>query len=254
MVKMFRSLEESGLRGFLGVSGSVFEGALIEFFTNASVIVGTIVSTISKRWMVITSDVFVEMFQLLTEGMVIFSDPPAKAVVEMKVLFSSTGVPFRTPNKKKDMKKNRMKRTKPVNPTVDDQAESSPAPNPDIAAAAEGVSTSGAQEKDVGRHVSDGFSVFAPVEIRKGALPAGYSGHTGQGGTQIHLFDKWCRFRTGYMLNKITSMKLVEEFAKIEDLLLPWAETKKVNELLQRRELIRYKMVEQRMCKVVAEH
>ncbi|KZV19196.1 hypothetical protein F511_19076 [Dorcoceras hygrometricum] len=104
MVKMFKSLEESGLRGFLGVSGSVFEGDLIEFFANATVIAGTIVSTMTKRKMVVTKDVFAEMFQLLTEGMVSFSELPAKAVVEMKVLFSATGVPFRPPNKKKDMK------------------------------------------------------------------------------------------------------------------------------------------------------
>ncbi|KZV22782.1 hypothetical protein F511_15527 [Dorcoceras hygrometricum] len=42
MVKMSRSLEESGLQGFLGGSGLVIEGALIEFFTNTSVIAGTI--------------------------------------------------------------------------------------------------------------------------------------------------------------------------------------------------------------------
>ncbi|KZV41376.1 hypothetical protein F511_37935 [Dorcoceras hygrometricum] len=42
LVKMFRSLEESGLRGFLGVSGSVFEGSLTDFFANASFITGPV--------------------------------------------------------------------------------------------------------------------------------------------------------------------------------------------------------------------
>ncbi|KZV17688.1 hypothetical protein F511_20637 [Dorcoceras hygrometricum] len=37
MVKMFRSLEQSGLRAFLGILGSVFEEALSHFFANASV-------------------------------------------------------------------------------------------------------------------------------------------------------------------------------------------------------------------------
>ncbi|KZV35518.1 hypothetical protein F511_34906 [Dorcoceras hygrometricum] len=49
-------------------------------------------------------------------------------------------------------------------------------------------------------------------------------------------------------------MKLVEEFAKIEDRLLPWTETEKVSELFQRRELIWFKMVEQHMRGVVTEH
>ncbi|KZV36162.1 hypothetical protein F511_22830 [Dorcoceras hygrometricum] len=54
--------------------------------------------------MVVTKDVFAEMFHLPTEGMVSFSGLPAKAVAHMKVLFSGTDVPFRPPNKKKDMK------------------------------------------------------------------------------------------------------------------------------------------------------
>ncbi|KZV23387.1 hypothetical protein F511_09132 [Dorcoceras hygrometricum] len=101
---MFKSLEASGLNGFLGVSGSIFEGSLNEFFANAMVISGTIVSSVAKRKLVIMMDVFAEAFQLLTEGLVIFSDLPAKAVAEMKAFFSSTGVPFRPPNKQKDMK------------------------------------------------------------------------------------------------------------------------------------------------------
>ncbi|KZV31950.1 hypothetical protein F511_34373 [Dorcoceras hygrometricum] len=56
MVRMFHYLEKSVIRGFLGVSGSVFEEALIQFFTNASVIAGTIVSTVANRKMVITMD------------------------------------------------------------------------------------------------------------------------------------------------------------------------------------------------------
>ncbi|KZV33731.1 hypothetical protein F511_26494 [Dorcoceras hygrometricum] len=103
-VRMFKSLEESGLRGFFGAYSSVFEGALIEFFANASVIAGTIVSTVANRKMVVMKDVFVEMFQIPIERMVSFSELLDKTVVEMKVWFSSTGVPFRPPNKKKDMK------------------------------------------------------------------------------------------------------------------------------------------------------
>ncbi|KZV22365.1 hypothetical protein F511_28847 [Dorcoceras hygrometricum] len=54
MVRMFKSLDETWLKGFLEVSNSVFEGTVIEFFANAKVIAGTIVSFIANRKMVIT--------------------------------------------------------------------------------------------------------------------------------------------------------------------------------------------------------
>ncbi|KZV39041.1 hypothetical protein F511_29798 [Dorcoceras hygrometricum] len=66
---MFKSLVELGLRGFLGAFASVFEGALTEFFAKASVIAGTIVSTMAKRKIVIMKDVFAKMFHLPIEGM-----------------------------------------------------------------------------------------------------------------------------------------------------------------------------------------
>ncbi|KZV36819.1 hypothetical protein F511_03543 [Dorcoceras hygrometricum] len=50
------------------VSNSVFEGAVTEFFANAEVIEGTIVSFVANRKMVITKDVFAEAFGLPTEG------------------------------------------------------------------------------------------------------------------------------------------------------------------------------------------
>ncbi|KZV21454.1 hypothetical protein F511_17885 [Dorcoceras hygrometricum] len=181
------------------------------------------------------------------------------------------------------MKNQRTKRTKLVKKTPDDQAESNPGPISEIPVEAEEVSTSGAQEQAVKQRVpavfllswrygkSTGSPTFFPrltqlitarepyphfdrpnpveehyllvfQDIRDKVKP------------QIHLFDKWCRLRTGYRLNKITSMKLVEEFTKIEDILLSWADTEKVSELLQRRELIWFKMVEQHMRRVVAEH
>ncbi|KZV47712.1 hypothetical protein F511_19425 [Dorcoceras hygrometricum] len=104
MVKMFKTMEETGLKGFLGVQCSVYEGEVIEFFANAKVIAGTIVSFVANRKMVITKDVFAVTFQLPTEGMVGFTDLPAKVVSEMKMRFSSTDVAFRPPNKKKEIK------------------------------------------------------------------------------------------------------------------------------------------------------
>ncbi|KZV39174.1 hypothetical protein F511_25745 [Dorcoceras hygrometricum] len=104
MVKMFKSLETTGLRGFLGVSGSVFEGALTQFFSNTSMIAGTIISIVANRNMVITMDVFAESFQLLTEGMIILLGLPVQAITDIKVLFSAKAAPFKPSNKKNDMK------------------------------------------------------------------------------------------------------------------------------------------------------
>ncbi|KZV32449.1 hypothetical protein F511_15707 [Dorcoceras hygrometricum] len=102
MVKMFKSLEESGFRGFL-VSGSVFEGALTELFANTSIIAGTIVSIVAKRRMVITKDVL-RSVSSSNRRIVSFLGLPAKTVADMKVFFSAIDVPFRPLSKKKDMK------------------------------------------------------------------------------------------------------------------------------------------------------
>ncbi|KZV38803.1 hypothetical protein F511_22121 [Dorcoceras hygrometricum] len=104
MVRMFKSLEKSGLRGFLRVSGSVFEEALNQFIANTSVIARMVVSMLVNRKMVITKDVILETFHLPTEGIVSFSELPAKEVADMKALFSTTEVPFMPSSKKKDMK------------------------------------------------------------------------------------------------------------------------------------------------------
>ncbi|KZV53572.1 hypothetical protein F511_27296 [Dorcoceras hygrometricum] len=45
---------------------------------------------------------------------------------------------------------------------------------------------------------------------------------------QLQIYNQWHKFQTGYRLSKIQSMKLVEKYAKIENKLLPWAETDKL--------------------------
>ncbi|KZV35031.1 hypothetical protein F511_19778 [Dorcoceras hygrometricum] len=70
---------------------------------------------------------------------------------------------------------------------------------------------------------------------------------------QIQFFDKWHKFRTDYRLIKVSSM-LVQNFSNIENKLLPWGETEKVSELLQRMELIWYKMLKMFMHTMVSKH
>ncbi|KZV48841.1 pentatricopeptide repeat-containing protein mitochondrial [Dorcoceras hygrometricum] len=51
MVQMFKALESSGLRGFLGCSSAIYEAALVEFLHNASVRDDKVVSVIQgKTW------------------------------------------------------------------------------------------------------------------------------------------------------------------------------------------------------------
>ncbi|KZV36560.1 hypothetical protein F511_23589 [Dorcoceras hygrometricum] len=104
MKKMFKSLEDTWLKGFLEAFDLVYEGDVIEFFVNVKVIVGTIVSSMGNRKMALTKDVFTEVFGLSTEGLTTFMDITKESVVEMRSLFSGSDEPFRAPNKKKGMK------------------------------------------------------------------------------------------------------------------------------------------------------
>ncbi|KZV38281.1 fatty acid amide hydrolase [Dorcoceras hygrometricum] len=104
-----------------------------------------------------------------------------------------------------------------------------------------------------------GKRVYDPVEIWEinwvtHFLPKIDPNIRDRGECQLQVYDQWRRFYTSYWLSNIPSMKIVEEFAKIENKLFSWAETDKVSEMLQRRELIWYKMMELHMREAVAEN
>ncbi|KZV38598.1 hypothetical protein F511_25352 [Dorcoceras hygrometricum] len=103
MAHMFKSLD-TGLKGFWEASNSVYEGVVTEFFVNVKFIVGTIVSFVENRKMVITKDMFTEAFGLPSKGMIGFLDIPKETMVDMRKRFSGSDVPFRAPSKKKEMK------------------------------------------------------------------------------------------------------------------------------------------------------
>ncbi|KZV15818.1 splicing factor 3B subunit 1 [Dorcoceras hygrometricum] len=67
MVKMFKTLESSGLKGFLGCSSAIYEAALVEFFQNASVKDDKVVSTVQGKSVEFTKEVFAGTFELQTE-------------------------------------------------------------------------------------------------------------------------------------------------------------------------------------------
>ncbi|KZV25632.1 hypothetical protein F511_34007 [Dorcoceras hygrometricum] len=104
MVRMFKSLEDTGLKVFLEASNAMYEGAVTEFFVNAKVIAGTIISFVANRKMVLTKDAFATAFGFPTEGMVGFLDIWKETAVEMRMWFSKSDVLFRAPSKKREMK------------------------------------------------------------------------------------------------------------------------------------------------------
>ncbi|KZV55729.1 hypothetical protein F511_12564 [Dorcoceras hygrometricum] len=104
MAKVFKSLEVSGLKGFLEASDSVYESAVIEFFTNAKVIAGKIVSLVGTQKMALTKDQYTEDFGIPSEGLTSFLNIPKETVAEMRHQFSGPDETFRAPNKKMEMK------------------------------------------------------------------------------------------------------------------------------------------------------
>ncbi|KZV44622.1 hypothetical protein F511_33030 [Dorcoceras hygrometricum] len=104
MVQMFKNLEETGLKGFLTASDLVYESAVVEFFANAKMLAGTIVSFVANKKVAITKESFIEAFGLQIEGMFGFLGIQKETVDEMRIKFSRTDAPFRTPSKKKQMK------------------------------------------------------------------------------------------------------------------------------------------------------
>ncbi|KZV18338.1 hypothetical protein F511_23936 [Dorcoceras hygrometricum] len=91
MVRMFKTLEDTWLKGFLEASGSVYEDAVVELFANAKFVAGTIIISIANRKLVLTKEVIAEAFGLTTEGLVDFLDISSKTVAEMHLKFCTAG-------------------------------------------------------------------------------------------------------------------------------------------------------------------
>ncbi|KZV39706.1 hypothetical protein F511_26708 [Dorcoceras hygrometricum] len=358
MVRMFKTLGDTGLKGFLEVSNSVYEGAVLE--SNAKVIEGTVISFIANRKLVITKDVFAEEFGLPFEGLVGFLGIPTETMVEMRCRFSGSEVPFRTPNKKKEMKMeyrllhdivakalcakegsfdmvtsekfdfmvaittglkvnwaqvlfqvlvgmvncpNRQSQGFTVQLSQSSSITKDGSTASELQSTADGPQAHPKEpekadvekpKKKKERIVQEGKKqkvvVQQPVEAGSQTALAKFTSETSSNEdsrplaglkkrrgakhkqvvessdseaimsvppvliTKKHRTKRTKKFRTGYRLSKITSMKLVEEFAKMENKLLPWAKMDKVSELLQTRDLIWYNMVELHLREAVAEH
>ncbi|KZV38004.1 splicing factor 3B subunit 1-like [Dorcoceras hygrometricum] len=104
MAAMFKALESSGLRGFLGCSSGIYEADLVAFFHNALVRENSMVSTIQGKSVEITEEQFSGIFELPTEGLYDLSEVPKDLIFDARSIFSKSGEQVQTSCKKRKMK------------------------------------------------------------------------------------------------------------------------------------------------------
>ncbi|KZV55578.1 hypothetical protein F511_12684 [Dorcoceras hygrometricum] len=104
MVNMFKALEASGLRRFLGCESILYETELGHFFDTALIQDEEIICVISGKFVSISPTMFAKVFDLPTEGITNFSEVPKDKVYDARSLFSQKGVQIDVHGKKKYMK------------------------------------------------------------------------------------------------------------------------------------------------------
>ncbi|KZV50380.1 hypothetical protein F511_37509 [Dorcoceras hygrometricum] len=104
MVSMFEALVASGLRGFLGCPAVVYEDALVDFFENASVRNGMVISTVGGQLVEISEKLFAETFELPIDGLGDLSEMPKDAIFDARSIVSLSGEPISLSGRKNQMK------------------------------------------------------------------------------------------------------------------------------------------------------
>ncbi|KZV30945.1 hypothetical protein F511_20491 [Dorcoceras hygrometricum] len=94
MVSMFQALMASGLEGFFGCPAVIYEAALVDFFENASVRDGVVVSTVHGVTVEISEQLFAETFELPVEGLSELSEIPKDLVFDVRSIISLFGEPL----------------------------------------------------------------------------------------------------------------------------------------------------------------
>ncbi|KZV45445.1 delphilin-like [Dorcoceras hygrometricum] len=114
MLNMFKALEASGLRGFLGCESVLYEKELEKFFDTALVQDGDITGAVSGKFFSFSQARFAEIFELPTEGMVDFSDVPKNLVFDARSIFSNSVEQVDIHGKKRFMKQSMIFWPKPL--------------------------------------------------------------------------------------------------------------------------------------------
>ncbi|KZV45049.1 dystroglycan-like [Dorcoceras hygrometricum] len=103
MLNMFKALEASGLRKFLGCESILYEKELGDFFDTALIQGEDITGVISGKFVTISPTLFSTVFDLPTEGITNFSEVPKDKVYDARSLFSQKGLQIDVHGKKKFM-------------------------------------------------------------------------------------------------------------------------------------------------------
>ncbi|KZV36760.1 hypothetical protein F511_38057 [Dorcoceras hygrometricum] len=104
MLNMFKALEASGLRGFLGCESMLYEKELGHLFDTALIQGEDITGVISGKYVSISPTLLAKVFDLPTEGITNFSEVPKDNVYDARSFFSNKGVQIDVHGKKKYMK------------------------------------------------------------------------------------------------------------------------------------------------------
>ncbi|KZV15628.1 hypothetical protein F511_40165 [Dorcoceras hygrometricum] len=104
MVNMFKALEASGLRGFLGCPSTLYERELDQFLDTAIVQEGDITCSVSGKYVAISESRFVGVFGLPTKGLTDISAVPKDLVYDARSIFSQSGEPVSFSCKKRLLK------------------------------------------------------------------------------------------------------------------------------------------------------
>ncbi|KZV18562.1 hypothetical protein F511_13483 [Dorcoceras hygrometricum] len=104
MVSMFQGLMASGLAGFLGCPAVIYEAALVDFFENASVREGVIISTVAGQLVEISEEWFAESFELPLDGLGDLSEIPKDVIFDARSIVSLSGEPVSLSGRKNQMK------------------------------------------------------------------------------------------------------------------------------------------------------
>ncbi|KZV38735.1 delphilin-like [Dorcoceras hygrometricum] len=104
MLNMFKALEASSLRRFLGCESVLYEKELGHFFDTALIQGEDVTGVISGKFVSISPTMFAQVFDLPTEGITNFSEVPKDTLYDARSLFSNEGVQIDVHGKKKYMK------------------------------------------------------------------------------------------------------------------------------------------------------
>ncbi|KZV18106.1 phospholipase D alpha 1-like [Dorcoceras hygrometricum] len=104
MVQIFKSIESTGLRGFLDCPSVIYEYDFVAFFAHSFVRENEIISCVQRKFVRISEDQFAGAFGLPTEGLTSMDEVPKDLIYDARSVFSASGEPVKTSCKKKEMK------------------------------------------------------------------------------------------------------------------------------------------------------